>query len=79
MQNNFISSNLFGKVLKTLPASLKSLVLWMNFFHMDGIGYLPEYARSDITDALHEKFGFRTDTEIVTEKNMKKIIKDSKR
>jgi transposase DDE domain len=51
----------------------------MNFFHMDGIGYLPEYARSDITDALHEKFEFRTDTEIVTEKNMKKIIKDSKR
>lgn len=51
----------------------------MNFFHMDGIGYLPEYTRSEITDALHENFGFRTDTEIVPEKNMKKIIRATKR
>ena len=51
----------------------------MNFFHMDGIGYLPEYTRSEITDALHEEFGFRTDTEIVTEKTMKKIIRTTKK
>ena len=51
----------------------------MNFFRMDGIGYLPEYTRSEITDALHEEFGFRTDTEIVTEKTMKKIIRDTKK
>ena len=51
----------------------------MNFFHMDGIGYLPEYTRSEITDALHEEFNFRTDTEIVTEKTMKKIIRETKR
>ena len=51
----------------------------MNFFRMDGIGYLPEYTRSEITDALHEEFGFRTDMEIVTEKTMKKIIRDTRR
>ena len=51
----------------------------MNFFHMDGIGYLPEYTRSEITDSLHEEFGFRTDTEIVPEKNMKNIIKTTKK
>ena len=51
----------------------------MNFFRMDGIGYLPEYTRTEITDALHDKFGFRTDTEIVPEKNMKKIIKATKK
>jgi len=51
----------------------------MNFFHMEGIGYLPEYTRSEITDALHEEFGFRTDTEIVPEKNMKKIIRSTKK
>ncbi|MDO4834766.1 MAG: transposase [Bacillota bacterium] len=51
----------------------------MNFFHMDGIGYLPEYTRSEITDALHEKFGFRTDTVIIPEKNMKKIIRSTKK
>ena len=51
----------------------------MNFFHMDGIGYLPEYTRSEITDALHDELGFRTDMEIVTEKTMKKIIRETKR
>jgi len=51
----------------------------MNFFHMDGIGYLPEYTRSEITDALHDELGFRTDTEIVPEKSMKKIIKTTKK
>ena len=51
----------------------------MNFFRMEGIGYLPEYTRTEITDALHEKFDFRTDTEIVTEKTMKKIIRDTKK
>ncbi|MBP3852245.1 MAG: IS1634 family transposase [Erysipelotrichaceae bacterium] len=51
----------------------------MNFFRMDGIGYLPEYTRTEITDALHEEFGFRTDTEIIPEKTMKKIIKTTKK
>ena len=51
----------------------------MNFLKMDGIGYLPEYTRTEITDALHDTFGFRTDTEIVTEKNMKKIIKSTQK
>lgn len=51
----------------------------MNFFKMTGIGYLPEYTRSEITDALHEAFGFRTDTEIVTETSMKKILKATKK
>ena len=51
----------------------------MNLLHLKGIGYLPEYTRSGITDALHENFGFRTDVEIITEKNMKKILKDSKK
>jgi len=51
----------------------------MNFFRMEGIGYLPEYTRTEITDELHDKFGFRTDTEIVTEKTMKKIIRATKK
>ena len=40
--------------------------------------YLPNYIRTDLTDDLHEKFGFRTDYEILTEKNMKKICKQTK-
>ena len=40
--------------------------------------YFPNYIRTDLTDDLHEKFGFRTDYEILTEKNMKKICKQTK-
>ncbi|HNW12914.1 MAG TPA: IS1634 family transposase, partial [Candidatus Rifleibacterium sp.] len=50
----------------------------MDFLDMQGEGYVPLYARSDITDALHDHFGFRTDTEIVTKAGMKKIIKKTK-
>ena len=40
--------------------------------------YIPNYTRTSLTDDLHEKFGFRTDFEILTEKNLKKIIKNTK-
>ena len=43
----------------------------MNFHKVHGEGYLPTYTRTDFTDALHEKFGFRTDYEIVTMQKMK--------
>ena len=42
-------------------------------------GYIPAYKRTDLTDKLHEKSGFRTDYEITTEKNMKKILKNLKK
>ena len=42
-------------------------------------GYIPLYTRTDLTDELHEKFQFRTDFEITTEKKMKKILKDIKK
>lgn len=43
-----------------------------------GQGYLPNYTRTDITDALHDAFGFHTDLDIISSKQMKKIIKSSK-
>ena len=42
------------------------------------IGYSPIYTRTDITDLLHEKFGFCTDYEIIDNKNIKKICKQTK-
>lgn len=42
-------------------------------------GYIPAYTRTDITDSLHEAFGFRTDYEILTDVNMKKIIRNTKK
>lgn len=41
--------------------------------------YIPNYIRTDLTDALHEKFGFRTDFEAISEKNIKKILKQTKK
>ena len=43
------------------------------------LGYIPAYTRTDLTDALHETFGFRTDYEITTDVNMKKIIRTTKK
>ena len=50
----------------------------MNFNEIKAEGYIPSYTRTDFTDDLHEAFGFRTDYEIVTLKEMKKIIKRTK-
>ena len=50
----------------------------MNFLKAPGEGYIPAYTRTDFTDALHHSFGFRTDYEIVTESQMKKIFKATK-
>ena len=41
--------------------------------------YSPNYIRTDLTDDLHEKFGFRTDFEIMNIKNLKKIFKQTKK
>lgn len=41
-------------------------------------GFLPAYKRTEITDALHETFGFRTDYQIITKKKMRTIIKNTK-
>ncbi len=50
----------------------------MNFLERKGYGYIPTYIRTDFSDSLHEAFGFRTDYEIVTLKQMKKISKTTK-
>lgn len=41
-------------------------------------GYIPSYTRTELTDALHKTFGFRTDYEITTKSAMRTIIKDTK-
>ena len=47
-------------------------------FLKDDDDYIPTYVRTDITDLLHDKFEFRTDYEILPEKNIKKILKQTK-
>lgn len=46
----------------------------MNMLEQKGLGFEPEYERTNITDDLHELFGFNTDYEIISYKKMKKIL-----
>ena len=47
----------------------------MRMERIDGEGWRPLYVRDELTDALHEAFGFRTDYEIVPERRMKEIFR----
>ena len=51
----------------------------MNLRNLDGVGFIPTYTRTPITNALHTNFNFRTDTEITTLKEMKKILNLTKK
>ena len=51
----------------------------MNMVFRCGIGYVPAYKRTDFTDDLHNIFAFRTDYEIVSQNNMRKILSKFKK
>lgn len=51
----------------------------MNFLIIADEGYIPTYTRTDLTDSLHKAFGFHTDYDIVSQKQMKKIFRDTKK
>ncbi len=46
----------------------------MDMMIAPGEGYIPTYTRTNLTDALHDAFGFRTDYQIISQKNMRKIL-----
>ncbi len=51
----------------------------MQMYRIKGQGYAPAYVREKLTDDLHDVFGFRTDFEIVSGRQMKKILRDTKK
>lgn len=51
----------------------------MNMKIENNDSYIPNYIRTDLTDALHDKFGFRSDFEVISKKNIKKILKQTKK
>lgn len=55
----------FDELLQTLQDMKGQEVL--------GEGYLPTYTGTDLTDVLHDAFGFRTDYQILTKTAMKKL------
>lgn len=53
---------------------LLSTLRGMDMLELAGEGWVPAYTRDDVTDALHDAFGFRTDYEIVTNRQMGKVL-----
>lgn len=51
----------------------------MVVYEEKGAGYCPAYVRTDLTDDLHEIFGFRTDYEIINYENFKKFFQHVKK
>jgi transposase len=63
----------------TCPTIIQKLREMKMMKEPSGEGYIPLYERDDLTDALHKAFGFRTDYEIVPIKEMKKILRQTKK
>ena len=63
---------------KYTSAQILNTLRNMNVLENKGDGYLPAYTRTDLTDDLHEIFNFRTDYEINTYKDLKKIFEQIK-
>ena len=59
---------------KYTSSQILSTLKNMNVYESVGDGYIPTYTRTDLTDDLHEVAGFRTDFEISSYKDLKKIF-----
>ena len=76
----FLALTIYRYLEKKLEAKftcneILSTLQEMQLRKIDSSGYIPVYTRTDLTDALHDSFGFRTDYEIVTDKTLKNILK----
>ena len=50
----------------------------MDMLKIKGEGFIPAYERNDLTDMLHDAFGFRTDYQVISNRDMKKICTKTK-
>nr|WP_078807367.1 hypothetical protein [Pilibacter termitis] len=76
----FISITIFRILEKLLHEQFSShdiitTLKEMNFLNVHGEGYIPTYARTELTDKLHEQAGFHTDFQLLSQKNLKNIFK----
>lgn len=51
----------------------------MNFLKLEGKGYIPTYTKTELTDALHDAFGFYTSKEIIPINKMRNIFAQTKK
>ena len=64
---------------KYTTSQILSTLREMKFLEIPREGFVPGYKRTEITDALHEASGFRTDYEILTTSNLRKILRTTKK
>ena len=51
----------------------------MEFLKFEGKGYVPTYTKNELTDDLHNAFGFNTSKEIIPIKKMKNLCAQTKK
>ena len=51
----------------------------MDMLDIPSEGYIPVYSRNELTDALHEAFGFRTDNQITSGRTIRKLSANTKK
>lgn len=71
LENKLDNKYTIDQILSTLQE--------MNFMKYEGKGYQPVYTRTEITDALHEAFGFCTSRQIVPIAKMRNICSQTKK
>lgn len=59
-------------------SQIVSVLRGMRITKAGDTGYLPSYTRTELTDALHDTAGFRTDYEILRKKYMQGVVRRSK-
>lgn len=67
LEKELKTSHSFYQIIETLRG--------FNFLHIEDEGFIPTYNRTDLTDKLHDFLGARLDTEIVTYKKTKEILR----
>ena len=79
----FLSLVIFRYLEKKLDEkyTISEIIETLKNYNLNLIGndYIPSYIRTDLTDLLHKLFNFRTDYQIISEKNIKKICKQMKK
>jgi transposase len=63
---------------KYTTAEILNALRGMKVMAVEGVGYLPAYKRTAITDALHSSFGFYTDWQIMTKSKMRSVLHQTK-
>ncbi len=78
----FLSLVIFRYLEKKLDEkyTVSQIIDTLKNYNLNLIGndYIPSYTRTDLTDLFHTIYNFRTDYQIISEKNIKKICKQTK-